>query len=79
MSEIDRALKILEAGCDQFGRETRPELVIQLVKDGRLSEERIDISIKRLLRQKFQLGLFDNPFVDELKVNEIVGNKNLFS
>ncbi|GAA4267943.1 glycoside hydrolase family 3 protein [Hyunsoonleella aestuarii] len=75
LSEVDRTLKIIEAGCDQFGGEARPELVIQLVKDGKLSEERIDTSIKRLLRQKFQLGLFDNPFVDESKVNEIVGKE----
>ena len=46
---------------------------MQLVQDGKLSEERIDVSIRRLLRQKFELGLFDNPFVDESAVNEIVG------
>ncbi len=75
LSEKERALKIVNAGCDQFGGETRPELIIQLVKEGKLTEERIDVSIKRLLRQKFQLGLFDNPFVDESKVAEILSNK----
>jgi beta-glucosidase len=75
LSEADRALKALEAGCDQFGGESRPELVVQLVEEGKLSEERIDISVRRLLRQKFQLGLFDNPFVDESRVSEIVGNE----
>ena len=75
LSETERALKIIEAGCDQFGGENRPELIIQLVKDGKLTEERIDNSIKRLLKQKFELGLFDNPFVDETKVNEIVGSE----
>ncbi|MCB9343351.1 MAG: glycoside hydrolase family 3 C-terminal domain-containing protein [Lewinellaceae bacterium] len=65
LSEADRVLKIIHAGCDQFGGENRPELVIQLVKEGKLSEERIDVSVKRLLKQKFELGLFDNPFVDE--------------
>lgn len=73
LSEADRVLKILEAGVDQFGGENCPELVVQLVKEGRLSEERIDASVKRLLRQKFLLGLFDNPFVDETKVKDIVG------
>jgi beta-glucosidase len=73
LSEVDRVAKIIESGCDQFGGESRPELVLQLVKEGRLSEERIDISIKRLLRQKFQLGLFDLPFVDESKISQIVG------
>jgi len=75
LSEADRVMKIIDAGCDQFGGEMRPELVIQLVKEGKLTEERIDISIKRLLRQKFELGLFDNPFVDESKVSENVGKQ----
>jgi len=75
LSEAERVLKVIEAGCDQFGGENRPELVVQLVKEGKLSEERIDNSIKRLLRQKFELGLFDNPFVDESKVSDIVGKK----
>ncbi len=73
LSEADRVLKILEAGCDQFGGENRPELVIRLVEEGRLGEARIDESLRRLLRQKFELGLFDNPFVDETKVPEMVG------
>ncbi|MEO0898147.1 MAG: glycoside hydrolase family 3 N-terminal domain-containing protein [Bacteroidota bacterium] len=75
LSEVERVLKIINAGCDQFGGESRPALVLQLVKEGKLSEERIDQSIRRLLRQKFELGLFDNPFVDDNKVKEVVGTK----
>ncbi|RFM27549.1 glycoside hydrolase family 3 protein [Deminuibacter soli] len=68
-----RVEKILNAGVDQFGGESCPELVIQLVKEGRISEQRIDASVKRLLRQKFELGLFDNPFVDVDKAVQTVG------
>ena len=75
LSASDRALKIIEAGCDQFGGENRPELIIQLVNEDKLTIERIDVSVKRLLKQKFELGLFDNPFVDEKKVEEIVGSE----
>ncbi|HTK11431.1 MAG TPA: glycoside hydrolase family 3 N-terminal domain-containing protein [Ktedonobacteraceae bacterium] len=35
------------------------------VEAGRLSQEVIDTSVRRMLRLKFQLGLFENPFVDE--------------
>ncbi len=63
LSEIERAGKILEAGCDMFGGEASPEWIIELVKTGKVSEERLDISIKRILRDKFRLGLFDNPYV----------------
>ena len=42
-------------------------------KTGRLSEARLDQSVRRLLRLKFQLGLFDNPFVDESQVPQVLG------
>jgi beta-glucosidase len=73
LSEEDRVKKVIDAGCDQFGGENRPELIIKLVKAGKLSEVRIDESIKRLLRQKFTLGLFENPFIDANKATQIVG------
>jgi beta-glucosidase len=64
LSELDRVVKIIDAGCDQFGGESKPELVIEAVRSGRVSEERIDQSVRRLLREKFVLGLFDQPFID---------------
>jgi beta-glucosidase len=73
LSESDRVLKAIDAGVDQFGGEKCPDLVVELVNTGKLSEARIDQSIRRLLRQKFQLGLFDNPFVDESQVLSVVG------
>jgi beta-glucosidase len=73
LSEAERVLKALDAGVDQFGGESRPDLVLALVEHGRLTEERIDQSVRRLLRQKFQLGLFDNPFVDETRIPQVFG------
>ena len=64
LSELDRVVKIIEAGCDQFGGESRPELVVEAVRTGRVSQDRIDQSVRRLLREKFVLGLFDEPFLD---------------
>ena len=74
LSGPERVLKALEAGVDQFGGESCPEHVIELVKTGRLSEARVDKSVRRLLRLKFQLGLFDNPFVDESRIPEVFGD-----
>jgi beta-glucosidase len=64
LSTEDRALKAIEAGVDQFGGEACPEVVVELVRSGRLDEERIDASVRRLLRDTFRLGLFDDPYVD---------------
>ncbi|MGW0902864.1 glycoside hydrolase family 3 protein [Streptomyces sp. NPDC002853] len=69
-----RAAKALDAGIDQFGGEACPEVVVELVRSGRISEDRIDVSVRRLLREKFVLGLFDRPYVDPDLAEEIVGN-----
>jgi beta-glucosidase len=74
LSLAERAQKAIEAGVDQFGGEACPEVIIQLVREGKVSEERIDQSIRRLLREKFKLGLFDNPYVDVDAAEKIVGN-----
>ncbi len=70
----ERMTKILEAGADQFGGEQCTELLLDLVSEGVISEERIDESARRILLVKFQLGLFDNPFVDEEAAANLVGS-----
>jgi beta-glucosidase len=42
------------------------------LKDKRITPDRINESARRLLRNKFDLGLFDNPYVDLSKINEMV-------
>lgn len=37
----------------------------ELVREGKVSEKQIDDAVRRILRLKFRLGLFDNPYVDE--------------
>ncbi len=74
LSKEERVLKIINAGVDQFGGENLPDVIVKLVNEGKISQQRIDSSIVRLLRLKFQLGLFDNPFVDEKKAADIVGS-----
>jgi beta-glucosidase len=70
----DRVVKIIEAGADQLGGESRPELVVRAVEDGRIPRARLDESVHRLLLVKFQLGLFDDPYVDEDAAEAVVGN-----
>ncbi len=68
----ERYLKSIEAGVDQYGGESDPEYIVDLVIQGVISEARIDESVRRILRNKFDLGLFERPFVDEAKVNALV-------
>lgn len=47
----------------------------QVVKEGRVSEETINSRVADVLRVKFELGLFDEPFVDAKAAPAIVHNK----
>ena len=66
-----RIEKIINAGCDMFGGEALPNLVVELVKEGKISEKRIDSSMRRILKEKFRLGLFDHPYLDPAGVKVI--------
>lgn len=72
----ERVKLVLEAGADQFGGEACPELLTDLVLSGEVPEERLDVSARRLLREKFELGLFESPFVDEDAAERIVGRSD---
>lgn len=41
------------------------DMVRELVREGRISEERINLSVRRILTTKFKLGLFEHPYTDE--------------
>ncbi len=74
LTREERIIEVLAAGADQFGGELCTDLVIGLVQAERLSEKRVDESARRLLREKFLLGLFDNPYIDAERADRIVGN-----
>ncbi len=73
LSVEERMLKALDAGVDQFGGETCTDVMISAVKSGSVGEERINTSVRRLLTEKFRLGLFDDPLVDSDHAPRIVG------
>jgi len=66
-----RLIKSLDAGIDQFGGERLSAELARLVEAGTISEERIDESIRRILKIKFESGLFDDSFVDAAIVNSV--------
>lgn len=72
LSPKERVKKIIDAGVDMFGGESCADLVVELVNEGSITESRIDESIRRILHDKFVLGLFDNPYLieEDLKVFE---------
>jgi beta-glucosidase len=59
--------RALQAGLDLElpGRDCFGEPLKELLADGRLSTAVLDTAVRRVLRSKFQVGLFDDPYVDE--------------
>jgi len=67
----------VEAGIDVdiFAGSKFAYALLKLVEEGKISERRIDESVRRILDIKFRLGLFENPYVDPEVAAKLVGCK----
>jgi beta-glucosidase len=66
----DAAYKGFTAGLDMdMASQTYTKNLAALVKAGKVSEASIDKAVLSILEAKYRLGLFDNPYVDESKVD----------
>jgi len=60
------AQKAMSAGVDMdMVSDSYHQNLADLVKSGKVSQARLDDAVRDVLRVKFALGLFDNPFTDE--------------
>ncbi|MBL7858543.1 MAG: glycoside hydrolase family 3 C-terminal domain-containing protein [Cyclobacteriaceae bacterium] len=79
VDERDATYQAITAGIDMamtpyttdFGDQLRA-----LVKEGKISEERIDLSVSRILRMKLEIGLFENPYPRNDRFNRIGSPEN---
>ena len=74
----DAVKQVVEAGLNVRTNFTQPKTFIlplrELIKDGSINMKTIDSRVADVLRVKFQLGLFDNPYVKDVKAaDKIVG------
>ena len=53
-----------------------PELVVELVNEGKLSEQRINYACSKILEAKFKLGLFENRYVNENNISDKIFNES---
>ncbi|MFQ6095400.1 MAG: glycoside hydrolase family 3 C-terminal domain-containing protein, partial [Candidatus Bathyarchaeia archaeon] len=71
----DAIRQAVEAGLD-IASVAGPEharLLLELVEEGKISENRIDESVRRILEVKFRLGLFEKPYVDLECASRLIG------
>ncbi len=70
----ERYKRTLEAGVNIYSGAADPSKLLEVAKSGEVDLKLIDNSVFRLLMEKFELGLFENPYVDEDAAERIVGN-----
>ena len=74
LSIPERYRKALEAGVNLFSGISDPSVLLEVAKSGKVDMSLIDSSVVRLLKENFELGLFENPYVDVDAAEKIVNN-----
>ncbi|MDG1573443.1 glycoside hydrolase family 3 N-terminal domain-containing protein [Robiginitalea sp. M366] len=80
LTEAQRHYRILMAGCDQFGGNNAAGPVLEAYQMGveehgeEYMRTRMETSARRLLTNIFQVGLFENPYLDVAETEAVVGN-----
>jgi len=73
----EATLQAIEAGIDMSMTPTSlrfNESLLNLVENGSVTEERLDESVRRILKLKFELGLFEHPYPSGQGIDEIGSN-----
>ncbi|MFC7876559.1 glycoside hydrolase family 3 protein [Isoptericola sp. NPDC057391] len=75
LTRPERFASTINAGVDIVGGDDHPEHVVAAVEQGLLSEARVDEAAAAVLTQKFELGLFEDPYVDPDRADRVVGHR----
>lgn len=74
-SEYEAAVKAANAGVDSdLGTTAYAKNLLNAVKAGDIKESVIDEAVCRILTLKYQMGLFDHPFINEEKPKQLVAS-----
>ncbi|MBK0369108.1 beta-glucosidase BglX [Flavobacterium sp. SE-1-e] len=74
----EAALKAVVAGSDMdMESHLYIKELVKLVESGKVKESLVDDAVRRILKVKFELGLFDDPYkyCDEKREKNVIGNK----
>ena len=72
-NEEEAARAALSAGVDmEMISRLYGKYAPQLIREGKLTQANIDEAVRRVLRIKFRLGLFDRPYTDEAREQTII-------
>jgi beta-glucosidase len=79
LSEKDRQKTMMLAGVDQIGGDNDPKYILANVKDNSIPMAVIDAAVRRILKVMFQLGVFENPYVDPDRAKSIVASQEFLA
>ena len=71
----ERIAAAINGGTDTLSGFHDVKTITDLVQAGLVTEARVTEAAGRLLKPMFQMGLFENPYVDETAANGIVGSQ----
>lgn len=69
-----RVAAAINSGTDTLSGFHDVQTIIDLVDAGLVTEERVDLAAERLLEPMFEMGLFEDPYVDPAVATATVGN-----
>ncbi|WP_127130756.1 glycoside hydrolase family 3 N-terminal domain-containing protein [Georgenia sp. SYP-B2076] len=71
----ERVAAAVNGGTDTLSGFHDVKTITDLVAGGKITEERVTLAAERLLTPMFQMGLFENPYVDEAEATATVGSE----
>ena len=71
LTPVQRFAKGMNAGIDQFGGADDGGPLVDAIAAGLLTLARLDDAVQRIMRVKFDLGLFENPYVDPSRADAL--------
>ncbi|GHT87691.1 beta-glucosidase [Bacteroidia bacterium] len=75
----DAVTQAITAGLDMqfydFDHDVFQSAVVEAVKDGSLSKDKFERAVSAVLKIKFELGLFENPYTDESLIGKVFHNE----
>ncbi len=72
----ERVAAAINGGTDTLSGFSENKTITDLVAAGLVSEARVTEAAKRLLKEQFQLGLFENPYVDARLASDTIGKES---
>nr|WP_320036780.1 beta-glucosidase BglX [uncultured Bacteroides sp.] len=77
-NDKEAAMKAVNAGVDmEMVSYTYMNHLKELIKENKVTEKTIDDAVRNILRIKYRLGLFDNPYINEKAPSVMYSPENL--